>query len=51
MNRNDFSRPAAFWSPRCFAIRGDIKGDFESIFQLNKTNVGLPARFWGFGLD
>ena len=36
-----------------FAIRGDIMGDFESIFQLNKTNVGwiAGAAFWGFGLS
>jgi MFS family permease len=36
-----------------FAIRGDIMGDFESIFQLNKTDVGwiAGAAFWGFGLS
>ena len=36
-----------------FAIRGDIMGDFESIFSLNKTNVGwiAGAAFWGFGLS
>ena len=36
-----------------FAIRGDIMGDFETIFQLNKTNVGwiAGAAFWGFGLS
>ena len=36
-----------------FAIRGDIMGDFEPIFQLNKTNVGwiAGAAFWGFGLS
>ena len=36
-----------------FAIHGDIMGDFESIFQLNKTNVGwiAGAAFWGFGLS
>ena len=26
-----------------FAIRGDIMGDFETIFALNKTNVGWIA--------
>ena len=36
-----------------FAIRGDIMGDFETIFQLNKTNLGwiAGAAFWGFGLS
>jgi MFS family permease len=36
-----------------FAIRGDIMGDFETIFQLNKTNLGWisGAAFWGFGLS
>jgi MFS family permease len=36
-----------------FAIRGDIMGDFESLFALNKTNVGwiAGAAFWGFGLS
>ena len=36
-----------------FAIRGDIMGDFEPIFPLNKTNVGwiAGAAFWGFGLS
>jgi MFS family permease len=36
-----------------FAIRGDIMGDFETIFHLNKTNVGwiAGAAFWGFGLS
>jgi MFS family permease len=36
-----------------FAIRGDIMGDFESIFNLNKTNLGwiAGAAFWGFGLS
>lgn len=36
-----------------FAIRGDIMGDFEQIFALNKTNVGwiAGAAFWGFGLS
>jgi MFS family permease len=36
-----------------FAIRGDIMGDFETLFQLNKTNVGwiAGAAFWGFGLS
>jgi MFS family permease len=36
-----------------FAIRGDIMGDFERIFALNKTNVGwiAGAAFWGFGLS
>ena len=36
-----------------FAIRGDIMGDFESIFQLSKTDVGwiAGAAFWGFGLS
>lgn len=36
-----------------FAIRGDIMGDFESIFRLNKTDVGwiAGAAFWGFGLS
>jgi MFS family permease len=36
-----------------FAIRGDIMGDFEQIFALNKTNLGwiAGAAFWGFGLS
>jgi MFS family permease len=36
-----------------FAIRGDIMGDFETIFALNKTNLGwiAGAAFWGFGLS
>jgi MFS family permease len=36
-----------------FAIRGDIMGDFESIFALNKTDIGwiAGAAFWGFGLS
>ncbi len=36
-----------------FAIRGDIMGDFEQVFSLNKTNVGwiAGAAFWGFGLS
>ncbi len=36
-----------------FAIRGDIMGDFESVFSLSKTNVGWisGAAFWGFGLS
>ncbi|HOJ32585.1 MAG TPA: MFS transporter [Candidatus Hydrogenedentes bacterium] len=36
-----------------FAIRGDIMADFESVFSLNKTNVGwiAGAAFWGFGLS
>ena len=36
-----------------FAIRGDIMGDFETIFHLNKTNLGwiAGAAFWGFGLS
>ncbi len=36
-----------------FAIRGDIMGDFETVFELNKTNVGwiAGAAFWGFGLS
>ena len=36
-----------------FAIRGDIMGDFESVFRLSKTEVGAiaGAAFWGFGLS
>ncbi len=36
-----------------FAIRGDIMGDFEHVFSLNKTQVGWisGAAFWGFGLS
>jgi fucose permease len=36
-----------------FAIRGDIMGDFERLFALNKTDVGwiAGAAFWGFGLS
>ena len=34
-----------------FAIRGDIMGDFESVFSLSKVEVGwiAGAAFWGFG--
>jgi MFS family permease len=36
-----------------FAIRGDIMGDFEKVFSLDKTQVGWisGAAFWGFGLS
>jgi MFS family permease len=36
-----------------FAIRGDIMGDFERVFSLDKTQVGWisGAAFWGFGLS
>ena len=36
-----------------FAIRGDIMGDFEREFALDKTDVGwiAGAAFWGFGLS
>lgn len=36
-----------------FAIRGDIMGDFETIFGLSKTELGwiAGAAFWGFGLS
>lgn len=36
-----------------FAIRGDVMGDFETVFHLSKTNVGwiAGAAFWGFGLS
>jgi MFS family permease len=36
-----------------FAIRGDIMGDFERVFTLDKTQVGWisGAAFWGFGLS
>lgn len=36
-----------------FAIRGDIMGDFERVFLLDKTQVGWisGAAFWGFGLS
>jgi MFS family permease len=36
-----------------FAIRGDIMGDFETVFSLSKTDVGwiAGAAFWGFGLS
>lgn len=36
-----------------FAIRGDIMGDFERLFALNKTDVGsiAGAAFWGFGFS
>jgi MFS family permease len=36
-----------------FAIRGDIMGDFESIFELSKSDIGWisGAAFWGFGLS
>jgi len=35
-----------------FAIRGDIMGDFEIVFNLSKTQVGWigGAAFWSFGL-
>ena len=34
-----------------FAIRGDIMGDFETVFSLTATEVGwiAGAAFWGFG--
>jgi MFS family permease len=36
-----------------FAIRGDIMGDFERVFLLDKVQVGWigGAAFWGFGLS
>lgn len=36
-----------------FAIRGDIRADFERAFGLSKTEVGwiAGAAFWGFGLS
>jgi MFS family permease len=36
-----------------FAIRGDIMGDFERVFALDKVQVGWigGAAFWGFGLS
>jgi MFS family permease len=36
-----------------FAIRGDIMGDFETVFALSKTEVGwiAGAAFWGFGFS
>ncbi|MDP6579118.1 MAG: MFS transporter [Vicinamibacterales bacterium] len=36
-----------------FAIRGDIMGDFETVFSLTATEVGWisGAAFWGFGLS
>ena len=36
-----------------FAIRGDIMGDFESVFSLSKVEVGwiAGAAFWGFGFS
>ena len=36
-----------------FAIRGDIMGDFETVFSLSKTEVGwiAGAAFWGFGFS
>lgn len=36
-----------------FAIRGDIMGDFERVFLLDKTQLGWisGAAFWGFGLS
>jgi MFS family permease len=36
-----------------FAIRGDIMGDFETVFGLSKTEVGwiAGAAFWGFGFS
>ena len=36
-----------------FAVRGDIMGDFETVFSLTKENVGWisGAAFWGFGLS
>ena len=35
-----------------FAIRGDIMGDFETVFSLTATEVGwiAGAAFWGFGV-
>ena len=36
-----------------FAIRGDIMGDFETVFGLTATEVGwiAGAAFWGFGIS
>ena len=36
-----------------FGIRGDIMGDFETVFSLTATEVGwiAGAAFWGFGLS
>ncbi len=36
-----------------FAIRGDIMGDFEGVFSLDKVQLGWigGAAFWGFGLS
>jgi len=36
-----------------FAIRGDIMGDFETVFSLTATEVGwiAGAAFWGFGVS
>ena len=36
-----------------FAIRGDIMGDFETVFSLSKVEVGwiAGAAFWGFGIS
>ena len=36
-----------------FAIRGDIMGDFGSVFSLSKVEVGwiAGAAFWGFGVS
>src|SRR5579871_1358348 len=35
-----------------FAIRGDIMGELEHVFNLTKTQIGWisGAAFWGFGL-
>jgi MFS family permease len=36
-----------------FAIRGDIMGELEGVFELSKTDLGwiAGAAFWGFGLS
>ena len=36
-----------------FAIRGDVMGDFETVFSLTATEVGWisGAAFWGFGIS
>ena len=36
-----------------FAIRGDIMGELQQLFQLNDTQLGWigGAAFWGFGLS
>jgi MFS family permease len=36
-----------------FSIRGDIAADFETVFALDKVQLGhiLGAAFWGFGLS